>query len=134
MLPYLCPVHSITARFMLVLMFLSSLVDLHDLSKFSMLINHYREHIAGAEISLHEFIDLHYGEQAEEHDKQHGHRSLPFKSHESASTHHLTAFLDLRIQLESEEMPISAQQEILYTSHFTPGYSKSIFQPPRQIS
>lgn len=119
---------------MLVLMFLSSLVDLHDLSKFSMLINHYREHNAGGKISLVEFIDLHYGEQAEEHDKQHGHNSLPFKSHESASTHHLTAFLDLHIQLESEEIPVSVRQEILYSSHFTPGFSKSIFQPPRQVS
>jgi hypothetical protein len=117
---------------MLVLMFLSSLVDLHDLSKFSMLINHYREHVASGEISPREFIDLHYGEQAKEHDKQHGHRSLPFKSHESASTHHLTAFLDLRILPESEEIPAPTQQESLYTSHFTPGFSKSIFQPPRQ--
>lgn len=124
---------SITARFLLVLMFLSSLVDLHDLSKFSMLINHYHEHVANGNISLTEFIDLHYGEQAEEHDKQHGHRSLPFKSHESASTHHLTAFLDLKIQLESIEISTLILQKSLYTSHFTPGFSKSIFQPPRQI-
>lgn len=126
--------HRIVARFMLFLIFASSLVDLHDLSKMAMLINHYREHVANGSTTLIEFINLHYGDQAEQHDKEHGHRSLPFKSHENASTHHLTAFIDLNIHISPDDFPSVIDQESLYHSHFTPGYSRSIFQPPRLIS
>lgn len=131
---YLCPMHRLVARFMLILIFTSSLVDLHDMSKMAMLINHYREHVATGSTTLADFINLHYGDQAEQHDKEHGHRSLPFKSHESASTHHLSACLELNIQISAEEFPDVIKQESLYQSHFTPGFIRSIFQPPRHIS
>lgn len=125
--------YRIVARFLLILMVCSSMVDLHDLSKMAMLINHYREHVANGAVTLGEFIDLHYGAQAEKHDKEHGHESLPFKSHESASTHHLTAFFDFRIQPVAES-PTAVAQQSLYHSHFTPGFSRAIFQPPKSIS
>ena len=131
--------HRIVARFLVILIICSSMVDLHDLSKMAMLINHYREHVAASrvsaangEVTLAEFIDLHYGAQAEQHDKEHGHESLPFKSHESASTHHISAFFEFRLQ-PVPEAPIVVSQESLYHSHFTPGFSRAIFQPPKAI-
>jgi len=125
--------HRLIAQFLLVIMAFSSLIDLHDLSKMAMLFNHYQEHIANGKTTLSEFIDLHYGSQAEQHDKEHGHRSLPFKSHESASTHHITAFFDLHLQLESGEVFASDPSQSHYPFHFTPGYISSIFQPPKQL-
>lgn len=122
----------VTARFLLVVMISSSMIDLHDLSKMAMLINHYREHVANGKTTFIDFIDMHYGEQAEKHDKEHGHKSLPFKSHESASTHHISAFFDLKIQPAIPTTTV-IQNEILFQSHFTPGFSRSIFQPPKAL-
>ena len=118
------------AAFLLVVMLLGSLVDLQDLSKISMLVNHYREHLAKAEVSFSDFIELHYGKQADRHDKEHGHKSLPFKSHACSF---IQPFAFNEGTILSEEIPVTDtfRQSNFYLSVFRSSFTVSIWQPPR---
>ena len=116
------------AIFMTVTVLLSAVADIRDLSKVALLINHY--HQAHEQISLSEFLDLHYGASAAQHDKEHGHKSLPFKSHERTLIQPLTAapsftFVSIEPAVENREAMS------LYRSVFATGIPASIWQPPR---
>ena len=113
---------------MALLMVAGSLADLHDLSKITLLINHYR--LAHDQTSLADFLELHYGSGAARHDKEHGHKSLPFKSHESTYSHPVTLTLPLHLSLPSE-LPTGRYTESHYRSVFHSEFSASIWQPPR---
>ena len=105
-----------------------SLADLHDLSKIALLINHY--HQAHEQTSLGDFLELHYGAGAARHDKEHGHKSLPFKSHECAYSHPVTVAIPFHLAL-LPETPSDRFLESPYRSVFHSEFSASIWQPPR---
>ena len=113
---------------------LSSLVDLHDVAKLPYLIDHYNQHKSKeTQFSFSEFFDLHYGNLAEEHDKEEKekHKGLPFKAPEHNSIHS-PVFL---IAYQSPSIA-SASSEVTYTNFYQPNssseYHPSIFQPPRK--
>ena len=113
---------------------LGSLVDLHDVAKLPYLIDHYNQHkYKDTQFSFNEFFDLHYGNQAAEHDKEEKekHKGLPFKAPEHTSIHSpvfLTEYESPSVELESTE--------VAYTNFYQPNsgsdYHPSIFQPPRK--
>ena len=106
----------------------SAVVDIKDLTKVALLINHY--HQAHEQISLADFIELHYGASASAHDKEHGHKSLPFKSHERALTQPLTAapvFVFVPSAESIEPAPLVCRYRTVSLSEFP----ESIWQPPR---
>jgi hypothetical protein len=107
---------------------LASLADVRDLAKIALLINHY--HQAHEQISLSEFLELHYGASAAQHDKEHGHKSLPFKSHERTLIQPLTAALSFTF-ITSAPAGETSQAMDLYRSVFITEFSASIWQPPR---
>lgn len=113
---------------------LGSLVDLHDVAKLPYLIDHFNQHKSKAsEFSFSEFFDLHYGNQAEAHDKEEKekHKGLPFKAPDHTSIHS-TVFLT---EYESPSLEVGAT-EVTYTNCYQPNssseYHPSIFQPPRK--
>lgn len=124
------PVNKALAAFLLVIMLIGSLIDLQDLSKVSMLVNHYREHLAKAEVSFSDFLELHYGKQADRHDKEHGHKSLPFKSHACSF---IQPFSFGEVTALSDEIPVTDtfRQSNFYLSVFRSSFTVSIWQPPR---
>jgi len=113
---------------------LGSLVDLHDIAKLPYLIDHFNQHKSKTSgFSFAEFFDLHYGEMAEEHDKEEReqHKGLPFKAPDH-TTIHSTILLTER-QCPSIEL---SPEEVSYTNFYQPHspseFHQSIFQPPRK--
>lgn len=113
---------------------LGSTVDLHDLAKLPYLFDHYDQHRSkDTQFSFNEFFDLHYGNQAEEHDKEEKekHKGLPFKAPEHTSIHS-PVFLT---EYESPSIELVSTQ-VAYTNFYQPNsgsdYHPSIFQPPRK--
>lgn len=105
-----------------------SLIEFRDLPKIGLLINHY--HQAHEQISLLEFLELHYGNGSEKHDKEHGHKSLPFKSHESTSVQFIS-FQPVVAVPSTSCIINSNKQEKTYRSVFISEFSQSIWQPPK---
>ncbi len=118
----------IVASLLAVVIAVTSLAELRDLSKIAVLINHYQQ--AHGQISLSDFLELHYGESATEHDKEHDHRSLPFKSHERNITQPL-AVVCVFYFLPPGFAPEYRKPVSLYRSVFTSEFAQSIWQPPR---
>lgn len=123
----------ISIQLMMVVL-LGSIVDLHDVAKLPYLIDHYNQHKSKAsQFSFSEFFDLHYGAQAEEHDKeeQEKHKGLPFKAPDHTSIHStifLTEYTSNSIELESTEVKYTNFYQCISSSEF----QSSIFQPPRK--
>lgn len=119
---------------MVFVILLGSLVDLHDFAKLPYLIDHYQQHKSKAtHFSITEFFELHYGNKAEEHDKEEReqHKGLPFKAPDHTSIHS-TIFLTQQecpsVQLESTEVNYTN----FYQSNLSSEFRRSIFQPPRK--
>ena len=113
---------------------LGSLADLHDIAKLPYLIDHYNQHKSKtAEFSVTAFFDMHYGELAEEHDKEEReqHKGLPFKAPDHTSIHS-TIFLT---EQQCPSLDVEAT-EVTYTNFYRSSLSSefqpSIFQPPRR--
>ncbi len=114
---------------------LGGIIDLHDIAKLPYLIDHYNQHKSKAsQFSIAEFFDLHYGEAAEEHDKEESekHKGLPFKAPDNTSIHS-TVFLTER-QCPSVQLEATT---VSYTNFYQPNssteYRETIFQPPREV-
>jgi len=111
-----------------------SLADLHDLAKIPYMIDHFNQHKSKATgFSFTEFLDLHYGSMAEEHDKEEReqHKGLPFKAPDNTSIHStifLTATQNTSIELEASEVTYTN----FYQAHFSLEFLPAIFQPPRK--
>lgn len=110
-----------------------SVVDLHNLAKMPRLIEHYKEHrkrLAG--FSFMDFLDLHYGRQAVQHDQDERgkHRTLPFKSSTCTFSHILTIISRVNAY-EITFISFCVSYSNFYQSTFSVGFSDSIWQPPR---
>ncbi len=118
----------ILALFLSMVVVVSTLIDMKDLAKIALLINHY--HQAHEQISLVDFLELHYGASATRHDKEHGHKSLPFKSHERAFMQPLTAAPTFHFSTPAE--PCESSPVVShYRSVTIFDFAESIWQPPR---
>lgn len=106
--------------------------DVHELGKLPNLVTHFLEHDSGSNISLAEFLTMHYGspegEPQEHQDKNHG--DLPFQDHHHAWCSH--AFIPASVtEWTSGKEPFQSKHFGVYAfSHLSQNLS-AIFQPPR---
>jgi len=111
-----------------------SLADLHDLAKIPYLIDHFDQHKSKVtSFSFTEFLDLHYGSMAEDHDKEEReqHKGLAYKAPDNTSNHS-TIFLK---ETQNPSMKLEATEVIytnFYQAHFSLAFLPAIFQPPRK--
>jgi hypothetical protein len=123
------------AHILLGTILLGSLIDLHDLAKVPRLIEHFQEHRKkSTDFSLADFFNLHYGSDAEKHDKEEHekHTGLPFKAADCTFAHTLTVLPNFTVT-ESISVSHLSTFSNFYQSAFTSGFSQSIWQPPRFI-
>ncbi len=112
---------------------LGSIMDLHDLVKLPRLIEHYQQHVAkSADVSFFGFLNLHYGSEAERHDREEHeeHEDLPFKSPDCTYTHIVSVLSEIRTpKIVVANLIISYSNS--YQSAFSVEFSQSIWQPPK---
>ncbi len=108
-------------------------MDLHSLAKMPRLLEHYREHrkrLSG--FSFVDFLDLHYGRQANQHDQDERakHQNLPFKSSTCTFSHFLSVISSVNA-CEITSINFYLSYSNFYQSTFYSEFSESIWQPPR---
>jgi hypothetical protein len=113
---------------------LGSMMDLHDLAKLPRLIEHFQEHqnkVSG--FSFFEFLSLHYGSEAERHDREEHeqHTGLPFKSGDCTYTHTITLLPPFHAPVVALHQA-TLRHANFYQSTFSSEFSQSIWQPPKQ--
>jgi hypothetical protein len=126
-------VNRIVAIFLGLLVSLGSIVDLHDLSKLPYMIKHYQQHKNKEyAFSFADFLDLHYGGKAEQHDKQEHekHKGLPFKTHDCTAFHPSSVLQKFEPSLLSS-FGLTFSYSNFYQSVFCSEFSQPIWQPPK---
>jgi len=118
----------------LVMVFLlGSVIDLHDLSKLPYMIQHFQQHKNKSQaFSFEDFFELHYGQKAEQHDKQEHdeHEGLPFKTHDCTASH--TSMMLPQVEAKSlSSFSLIIRYSNFYQSAYSSEFSQSIWQPPR---
>lgn len=118
---------------LLSLTLIGSVVDLHSVAKMPRLLEHYKEHrkrLPGS--SFMDFLDLHYGRQASQHDQDERgkHQNLPFKSSTCTFSHILSVISRVNAG-EITSINFYRSYSNFYQSIFDTGFSESIWQPPR---
>lgn len=118
---------------LLSLTLMGSVVDLHTLAKMPRLFEHYKEHrkrLPGS--SFMDFLELHYGGQANQHDQDERgkHQNLPFKSSTCTFSHILNVITSVNA-CEITSIHFYRTYSNFYQSTFYAGFSESIWQPPR---
>ena len=109
------------------------MIDLSDLTKLPYLVQHYQQHKDKVEkFSFSDFINLHYGNEAERHDKEEHekHKGLPFKTHDGACIHIVT----ILTKFNAPEIECVSSEVVTYNfyqSTFSSEFSQSIWQPPK---
>jgi hypothetical protein len=130
---YLCAMRKSIAPILLGLILTGSMLDLHDLAKLPRLIEHFQEHRKKSNhVSFFDFINLHYGSEAERHDKEEHaqHTGLPFKSPDCTFSHTVTLLPDFTApEISSSIMGVTYSN--FYQSTFSSEFCQSIWQPPR---
>jgi len=118
---------------LLSLTLMGSMVDLHSLAKMPRLIEHYQEHCKRvSNFSFIDFLSLHYGSQADQHDQDERgkHQNLPFKSSTCTFSHILSVISSVNA-CEITSINFYRSYPNFYQSTFDTGFSESIWQPPR---
>lgn len=108
-------------------------MDLHDLTKLPYMIQHYQQHKEkSSAFSIIEFFDLHYGQNAEQHDKQEHeqHKGLPFKTHD-CSVAHATIILPSLEPVLASSYSLAIHYSNFYQSAYSISFCQSIWQPPK---
>lgn len=122
------------ATILLAVTFLGSMMDLHDLARLPRLIEHYKEHASKSpDVSFIDFLNLHYGSEAERHDKEEHqeHTSLPFKNPDCTYTHTLTVVPQFNAPEIAQVVSVVTYSNF-YQSAFSSEFSQSIWQPPKK--
>jgi hypothetical protein len=112
---------------------LGSMVDLRSLAKMPILIEHYQEHRKRvSHFSFIDFLSLHYGRQANQHDQDERgkHQNLPFKSSTCTFSHILSAISSVNT-CEITSINFYLSYPNFYQSTFYTGFCETIWQPPR---
>jgi hypothetical protein len=127
------PFRKSIATILLSITLLGSVMDLHDFVKLPRLIEHFQQHqIKNASVSFVDFLNLHYGSEAERHDKEehHEHEDLPFKSPDCTFAHTVT-LIPVFDAPELSTLVCNVSYSNFYQSTFSFDYSQFIWQPPR---
>lgn len=119
---------------LLLFIYLISLTELSQLVKLPILVEHFIEHKEkNSNLSLWEFLNMHYA-QSDDHD---GDRDkdmkLPFKSHDGCINTTIVALPSTNIGTLSEK-PICIEKKAysIYTENFlSSSHLSSIWQPPK---
>jgi len=128
-------VKKLVAYTLTIVILTGSVIDLHDLSKVPYMISHFQQHKNNTDsFSIADFFDLHYGEQAEQHDKQEHeqHQGLPFKTHDCTFSHISMILSDFEPTIESS-FSLIMRYNNFYESAYTSEFSQSIWQPPKLV-
>lgn len=127
--------HKFIGMIVLTLTLLSSVMDLHDLAKIPTLIEHFNEHRSKSlGFSFLDFLSLHYGSEANHHDKEEHskHTGLPFKSSDCTFTHTMIMVTHVHDGQASQLVSVIRYTNS-YQSAFSAEFSQSIWQPPKFI-
>jgi len=104
-----------------------------ELSKLGELVSHYREHLQKEDISMLEFLDLHYGlgKKAEDHDKQEPHNgSFPF--HGTQIQHQLVLDCPHNLLFPTKGLILAIAEFVVPRSTGSVrGFSEVLYQPPQ---
>lgn len=108
---------------------------MYQILKFPVLIEHFIEHRSeNPDLSLYEFLALHYSSETNYDADYDEDMKLPFKTHNESQTISITAvyFSDSHTKIISPVLmdhssPVVKNDMFIYSS-----YSSSIFQPPKK--
>lgn len=120
------------AILMLLITFVFSNTEFHELFKLPVLIGHYIEHKENdKDVSFVDFIKLHYSHSSKQSASEHEHDRLPFKTDTCSQTTLTEIKFDSDFSLQHiypfEKKMLSAYKNILYHLNTASG----IWQPPR---
>ncbi|AUC82736.1 hypothetical protein CW733_11625 [Lacinutrix sp. Bg11-31] len=108
-------------------------INLEDISKFSVLLEHANFHEEMYGDTFFQFLAEHYGDARDTHENNHKeHEDLPFKDGHHMCTHINTSFISVANNFEFTyyefiEIPFNFH----YTETLTDSEKTSIFQPPK---
>lgn len=109
-------------------------LNIEDLSKFSVLIEHANFHKEMYGDTFFEFLSEHYGEKKDSHPNDHKeHEDLPFKSHQHVMCHINNAFILTPQATYTVNNPVIAKKSInfFYKEPISSFEKPSVFQPPK---
>jgi hypothetical protein len=122
--------------YLLLFTYLSSVTELGQIAKFTLLIVHYQEHKAkDTSISIGEFLVMHYLKEQHEDGDFAEDMKLPFKSYDHSVS---GVFLqdiprNFKINISLIKTFEEIKQNFCYSNHFSPLSIHSIWQPPEFI-
>jgi hypothetical protein len=107
-----------------------------EISRIPALAKHYVEHKAEkADLSLVEFLWLHYVDAAHPTDPSHNHHSLPFHTHCGHSGIHMAFELAIDDNTSQPLAPVESAAftaaNFYYNQYLPSGYQSRFFQPPK---
>ncbi|WP_370477667.1 hypothetical protein [Tamlana flava] len=109
-------------------------INIEDLSKFSVLIEHAQFHHEMYGDTFFEFLSEHYGEKKDSHPNDHReHEDLPFKSHQHMFCHVNGVFIlapELTYQLNTHSFQ-DIPRNFFYKETTSFFEKTSVFQPPK---
>jgi dipeptidase len=115
------------------LIYLTANTELHQFLKLPVFFDHFSEHRQEKpELSLVDFIVLHYfGPDVNDADKDRDHQ-LPFKCHDCVAACCSVALLTVSSYEREMDEPLNTTNESIYKSPFNPSFFQfTIWQPPR---
>lgn len=119
--------------YLIISLYLLGSTEAYQLLKIGYLIEHFIEHKNANQLSLLEFIDLHYIQPTQIDDDYAEDMKLPFKSHKECQAQ-VNQVAKLSIQEIIIEVP-QLETELLLSEYQSPfsgtQYLDEIFQPPR---
>ena len=111
-----------------------SLTEVHQLIKLPLLVQHFIEHKEkDTELSLWQFLNMHYA-QTDDHDGDaEKDMKLPFKSHDGCIGSLIVAFVPSNFEgIVEKPFYVTSNVYLTYTDKFIqPAYLSSIWQPPK---
>ena len=109
-------------------------INIEDLSKFSVLIEHAQFHQEMYGDTFFEFLSEHYGEKKDSHPNDHKeHEDLPFKKHQHMLCHINGVFImvpELTFQLNCHSFQ-DVPRNFFYKEPISSFEKPSVFQPPK---
>lgn len=116
-------------------LYLISLTELNQLAKLPILIEHFKEHKSkNTELSLLQFLDMHYA-SSDVHDADYDQdMKLPFKSHDGCLGTNSIIFITNNFSCEvAKPLPVMGNMDYLtYNENLLPSaYLSFIWQPPK---
>lgn len=125
----------------LLFVYVFSSTELSELLKINILIEHYAEHhLESKEISISDFLYMHYIDQSEENKDDQKDSQLPFHSHSHSESDDVNFVVPVVVpnsnySLSFENHFVIELKKVFYevNSSLTPSFLSSIWQPPQIV-